>query len=43
MSLIKSLYYHDPSVRGVEKMIQHYLNSGYRFVDVDFSLLKYVK
>lgn len=41
MSLIKSLYYHAPSVRGFEKMIQRYLNNGYRFVDVEelFSIL----
>ena len=41
MSLIKSLYYHAPSVRGFEKMIQRYLNNGYRFVDASelFSIL----
>lgn len=32
---ILSLYYHDPIVSGVEKMICHYQKRGYRFVSVE--------
>ena len=32
---IKSLYYHDPIISGVEKMICHYQKRGYRFISVE--------
>jgi len=35
MKSIKSLYYHSPSAKGFEQMLLHYINNGYRFIDVD--------
>ena len=41
MNKIKSLYYHNPSPKGFEKMVCYYINRGYRFIDVGelYSLL----
>lgn len=35
MKSIKSLYYHNPSVDGFEKMVLYYLKRGYHFVSID--------
>lgn len=34
MHTIKSLYYHNPSVQGFEKMVAYYQKRGYRFIDL---------
>lgn len=34
MKTIKSLYYHNPSPQGFEKMITHYQKRGYRFINL---------
>lgn len=34
-SCIHSMYYHNPSVKGFERMVSYYTNKGYRFVSLE--------